>query len=147
LLAPPEQLFPQSRIYQTGATIYSAFQAQQRAQTNKESIMNSRLFSAFSRRAVLAMVATVSASAALLSQPATASIQPNFDAPAATQAGRFDPYTQGADRQADTYGYLSWKSDRFDPYSQGADRQADTYGYLSWNGDASYPNGGAASRA
>ena len=110
-------------------------------------------------------------SAALLSQPAPASIQPNFDAPAATQAGRFDPYTQGADRhadtygylswkndrfdpyskgadrQADTYGYLSWKNDRFDPYSQGADRQADTYGYLSWNGDASYPNGGAASRA
>lgn len=85
--------------------------------------MNSRLFSAFSRRAVLAMVATVSASATLLSQPATASIQPNFDAPAATQAGRFDPYTQGADRQADTYGYLSW------------------------NGDASYPNGVAASRA
>ena len=109
--------------------------------------MNSRLFSAFSRRALLAMVATASASAALLSQPATASIQPNFDAPAATQAGRFDPYTQGADRQADTYGYLSWKNDRFDPYSQGADRQADTYGYLSWNGDASYPNGGAASRA
>jgi uncharacterized protein YfaQ (DUF2300 family) len=147
LLAPPEQLFLQSRIYQTGATIYSALQAQQRAQTNKEQIMNSRLFSAFSRRALLAMVATVSASAALLSQPATASIQPNFDAPAATQAGRFDPYTQGADRQADTYGYLSWKNDRFDPYSQGADRQADTYGYLSWNGDASYPNGGAASRA
>lgn len=85
--------------------------------------MNSRLFSAFSRRAVLAMVATVSASATLLSQPATASIQPNFDAPAATQAGRFDPYTQGTDRQADTYGYLSW------------------------NGDASYPNGGTASRA
>lgn len=109
--------------------------------------MNSRLFSAISRRVVLAMVATVSASAALLSLPAAASIQPNFDAPAATQAGRFDPYTQGADRQADTYGYLSWKNDRFDPYSQGADRQADTYGYLSWSGDANYPKDGAASRA
>lgn len=106
--------------------------------------MNSRLFSAVSRRALLAMVATVSASAALLSQPATASIQPNFDAPAATQAGRFDPYTQGADRHADTYGYLSWKNDRFDPYSKGADRQADTYGYLSWNGDASYPKDAAS---
>nr|WP_311526790.1 hypothetical protein [uncultured Ralstonia sp.] len=108
--------------------------------------MNSRLFSAFSRRTVLALVALVSASAALLSQPAAASIQPNYDAPAATQAGRFDPYTQGADRQADTYGYQSWKNDRFYPYSEGADRQADTYGYLSWNGDASYPRGGAASR-
>ena len=86
--------------------------------------MNARLSSVFSRRAVLAMVATVSASAALLSaQPAAASIQPNFDAPAAAQAGRFDPYAQGTDRQADTYGDLSW------------------------NGDASYPNGGSASRA
>jgi len=109
--------------------------------------MNSRLSSVFSRRTVLALVASVSASAALLSQPVAASIQPNFDAPAATQAGRFDPYTQGADRQADTYGYLSRVGDRFDPYSQGADRQADTYGYLSWNGDARYPKDDAASRA
>ncbi|MGM3276898.1 hypothetical protein [Ralstonia sp. 24A2] len=134
--------------------------------------MNSRLSSLFSRRAALALVATLSASATLLSaQPAAASEQPNFDAPAATQAGRFDPYTQGADRQADTYGYLSRAGDRFDPYSQGADRQADTYGYLSragdrfdpysqgadrqadtygylsWNGDTRYPNGSTASRA
>ena len=110
--------------------------------------MNSRLSSLFSRRAALALVAPLSASATLLSaQPAAAAEQPNFNAPAATQAGRFDPYTQGADRQADTYGYLSRAGDRFDPYSQGADRQADTYGYLSWNGDVSYPNGGAASRA
>ena len=109
--------------------------------------MNSRLSSLFSRRAALALVATLSASATLLSaQPAAASEQPNFDAPAATQAGRFDPYTQGADRQADTYGYLSRAGDRFDPYSQGADRQADTYGYLAWNGDTSYPNGSTASR-
>ncbi|WP_439893709.1 hypothetical protein ACS7SF_19030 (plasmid) [Ralstonia sp. 25C] len=85
--------------------------------------MNSRLFSTVSRRTVLALVASISASAALLSQPAAATVQPNFDAPAATQSGRFDPYTQRADRLADTYGYLSW------------------------NGDASYPNGGSASRA
>ena len=85
--------------------------------------MSSRLSSLFSRRAGLALVALISASAALLSQPAAAVVQPNFDAPAATQSGRFDPYTQGADRQVDTYGYLSW------------------------NGDASYPNGGSASRA
>ena len=133
--------------------------------------MNSRLSSVLSRRTMLALVATVSASAALLSQPVSASIQPNFDAPAAAQAGRFDPYTQGADRQAGTYGTLSWKNDRFDPYSQGADsgadtygyvagrndyldpypqgadRQADAHGYLSWSGDVSYPNGGSASRA
>jgi len=133
--------------------------------------MNTRLASAFSRRSLLALVATVSVSAALLSaHPAMAAVQGNADrytqgavakadpytdgaakADPYTDgaAAKFDPYTQGADRQADTYGYLSWNGDKTyprDPYTQGADRQADTYGYLSWSGDTSYPKD-AASRA
>lgn len=60
--------------------------------------MNTRLATAFSRHTLLAAVAMLSASAALLSaQPAA--------------AAKADPYTQGADRQADTYGYLSWSGD------------------------------------
>ena len=109
------------------------------------------------RRVSLALLATLSASAALfIAQPAAAA-QPRFDPYTQGAVDRTDPYTQGADRQADTYGYLSWKNDRFDPYTQGAagkadpytdgaDRQADTHGYLSWNGDATYPKD-AASRA
>ncbi len=31
-----------------------------------------------------------------------------------------DPYTQGADRKADTYEYLQKQGDKFDPYTQGA---------------------------
>ncbi|MDF6874664.1 hypothetical protein NLR03_23945, partial [Escherichia coli] len=58
-----------------------------------------------------------------------------------------DPFTQGADRQADTYGYLSWKYDRFDPYAQGADRQANAHDVLAWRGDTSYPGGNDGSRA
>ena len=45
---------------------------------------------------------------------------------------KVDAYTQGQ------------KQDKADPFTQGADRQADTYGYLSWNGDASYPKDAAS---
>lgn len=93
--------------------------------------MNSHISTVFSRRAVLALVAAFSTSAVLLPLPVFSALQTKFDAPIAAHEGRFDPYTQGTDRQADTYGYLSWKGDRFDPYTQGTDRQADTYGYLS----------------
>ncbi|MGM3275192.1 hypothetical protein [Ralstonia sp. 24A2] len=93
---------------------------------------------AFSRRILLAAVAAVSASAALLSaSPAVAGQvkEPYTNGQAAAKAdpytdgaaAKFDPYTQGADRQADTYGYLSWKGDRFDPYTQGAVGKADPY--------------------
>lgn len=80
------------------------------------------------RRLALAWLAALSASAGLfLAQPAAA---------AQTQA---DPYTQGGDRQADTYGYLAWKYDRFDPYGQGADRQTSAHEALAWRGDTRYP--------
>lgn len=118
--------------------------------------MNTRLATAFSLRNVLAAVAALVASAGLLSaQPAAAAVQGAVDPytqgavakadPYTQGAAKFDVYTQGADRQADTYGYLSWKNDRFDPYTQGSDRQADTYGYLSWNGDVTYPSAVSAS--
>ena len=93
--------------------------------------MNTRLATAFSRNTLLALVATVSASAALLSaQPAAAAQakEPYTNGQAVTKA---DPYTQGA-------------AAKYDVYTQGADRQADTYGYLSWNGDASYPKDAAS---
>ncbi|ANA34910.1 hypothetical protein R82526_01461 [Ralstonia mannitolilytica] len=88
------------------------------------------------RRVSLALLATLSASAALfIAQPAAAA-QP-----------RFDPYTQGADRQADTYGYLSWKYDRYDPYGQGADRPSGAHETLAWRGDTRYPGGTDGARA
>ncbi|MHA6908030.1 twin-arginine translocation protein [Ralstonia pseudosolanacearum] len=101
--------------------------------------MNTRLATTFSRRTLLAAVAMLSASAALLSAQ-----------PAAAAQGSADPYTQGAAAKADPYTdgaakfdvYTQGAATQADPYTQGADRQADTYGYLSWNGDASYPNSG-----
>lgn len=99
------------------------------------------------RRVSLALLATLSASAALfLAQPASAA-QPRFDPYTQGAIDKTDPYTQGADRQADTYGYLSWKYDRFDPYGQGADRQTSAHDVLAWRGDTSYPGSAAGARA
>ena len=88
--------------------------------------MNTRL----SRNTLLTLVAVVSASAALLAQPAVA------------EQTKADPYTQGAVAKADPY--TDGAAAKYDVYTQGADRQADTYGYLSWNGDVSYPKGAAS---
>ncbi|ANJ71180.1 hypothetical protein K6V72_06735 [Ralstonia insidiosa] len=83
--------------------------------------MNTRL----SRNTLLTLVAAVSASAALLAQPAVA------------EQTKADPYTQGAVAKADPY--TDGAAAKVDPYTDGADRQADTYGYLSWNRDTTYP--------
>jgi uncharacterized protein YfaQ (DUF2300 family) len=93
------------------------------------------------RRVSLALLATLSASAALfIAQPAAAA-QPKLDPYTQGAVDRTDPYTQGADRQADTYGYLSWKYDRYDPYGQGADRPSRAHETLAWRGDTRYPGG------
>ncbi|CBJ39372.1 conserved exported protein of unknown function [Ralstonia solanacearum CMR15] len=112
--------------------------------------MNTRLATTFSRRTLLATVAMLSASAALLSTQPVAAAQGSADpytqgavakADSYTDgAAKFDVYTQGAAAQVDPY--TQGAAAQADPYTQGADRQADTYGYLSWNGDASYPNSG-----
>ncbi len=91
------------------------------------------------RRLSLALLATLSASAALFAaQPATAA-QTKFDPYTQGAVDKTDPFTQGADRQADTYGYLSWKYDRFDPYGQSSDRQTRAHDLLAWRGDATFP--------
>ncbi|AEG70378.1 twin-arginine translocation pathway signal; protein [Ralstonia solanacearum Po82] len=140
-----EQSFHGYIIYLKKATIYSGFKRKNTSATEhqaKELIMNTRLATAFSRRTLLAAVAMLSTSAALLSAQ-----------PAAAAQGSVDPYTQGAVAKADPYTdgaakfdvYTQGAAAKADPYTQGGDRQADTYGYLSWNGDTSYPND--ASRA
>jgi len=100
------------------------------------------------RRISLALLATLSASAALfIAQPASAA-QTKYDpyTQGASAVDKTDPFTQGRDRQADTYGYLSWKYDRFDPYAQGADRQTTAHEVLAWRGDASYPGDAQGAR-
>ncbi len=106
------------------------------------------------RRLSLALLATLTASAALFAaQPAAAARsfdpytqgQSRLDKVDAYTQGskqdKADPFTQGADRKADTYGYLSWRRDRFDPYAQGADQQhAGTQDALAWNRDSTYPS-------
>ncbi|MGM3274806.1 hypothetical protein [Ralstonia sp. 24A2] len=113
------------------------------------------------RRLSLALLATLTASAALFAaQPVAAARsadpytqgQSRLDKVDAYTQGhkqdKADPFTQGADRQADTYGYLSWRRDRFDPYAQGADQQrADTRGVLAWRGDSTYPSNPQSARA
>ncbi|CAJ0696051.1 hypothetical protein LMG19089_01610 [Ralstonia edaphis] len=92
------------------------------------------------RRISQALLATLSASAALfIAQPASAA-QAKYDPYTQGAVDKTDPFTQGADRQADTYGYLSWKYDRFDPYAQGADRQSSAHDVLAWRGDTRYPS-------
>jgi uncharacterized protein YfaQ (DUF2300 family) len=99
------------------------------------------------RRLTLALLATLSASAALfIAQPASAA-QAKYDPYTQGAVDKTDPFTQGADRQADTYGYLSWKYDRFDPYAQGADRQTSAHDVLAWRGDTSYPGSTDGARA
>ena len=59
--------------------------------------MNTRLAIAFSRHTLVALVATVSASAALLSaQPAAAAVQSSADPYTQGAVAKADPYTQGA---------------------------------------------------
>jgi len=113
------------------------------------------------RRLSLALLATLTASAALFAaQPAAAARgadpytqgQSRLDkvdpyTQGQKQQDKADPFTQGADRQADTYGYLSWKGDRFDPYAQGADQQrTDTRSVLAWHGDSTYPSNPQSAR-
>jgi len=101
------------------------------------------------RRLSLAWLAALSASAALFAaQPATAT-QTKFDPYTQGQCAgdKTDPYAQGSDRQADTYGYLSWKYDRFDPYEQTSDRQTRSHDLLAWRGDATFPGGAQGPRA
>lgn len=113
------------------------------------------------RRLSLALLATLTASAALFAaQPAAARAadpytqgQSRMDkADPFTQgqmrSDKADPFTQGADRQADTYGYLSWRRDRFDPYAEGTDQQrTDARGVLAWRGDSTYPSDPQSARA
>lgn len=99
------------------------------------------------RRLSLALLATLSASAALfLAQPASAA-QAKVDPYTQGAVDKANPFTQGADRQADTYGYLAWKYDRFDPYGQGADRRSDAHDLLAWRGDTNYPSDARGARA
>ncbi|MBO1765134.1 hypothetical protein JQN64_28605, partial [Escherichia coli] len=108
----------------------------------KEPIMNTRLATAFSRHTLLAAVTMLSASAALLSAQPAAAAQGSVDPYTQGAVAKADPYTDGA---AKFDVYTQGAAAKADPYTQGADRQADTFGYLSWNGDMSYP--GDASRA
>ncbi|KAF3461852.1 twin-arginine translocation protein [Ralstonia pseudosolanacearum] len=98
--------------------------------------MNTRLATAFSRHTLL------SASAALLSAQPAAAAQGSVDPYTQGAVAKADPYTDGA---AKFDVYTQGAAAKADPYTQGADRQADTYGYLSWSGDMSYP--GDTSRA
>lgn len=113
------------------------------------------------RRLPLALLATLTASAALFAaQPAVARVadpytqgQSRMDqadpfTQGQQQTNKADLFTQGADRQADTYGYLSWRGDRFDPYTQGTNQpRSDARGVLAWHRDSSYPTDPQSSRA
>ena len=98
------------------------------------------------RRLSLAWLATLSASAALFAALPASATQPKFDTYTQGAVDKTDPFTQGADRQADTRGTLSWKYDRYDPYGQGADRQTGTDDLLTWRGDTRYPSSAEGAR-